>query len=266
MKKRSASSKVGKRKAKPTKPSKEILKLLEALSIGHRVLEMEGHGDMALGHMSVRDPEGRGFWCKRKAAGLGEVVSIDDFVLQDMDGNKLWGEGEPHNEWPIHSEILRARSEINSIGHTHAFYGSVFSATDEKLLPVMQDGGRFWPGVPHDKSTAELVNTKELGLQLVNALGQAMAVFMKNHGVTFCGTTVQHCTLMGVWLERACKAQLLLASTGYKYAPLTDAEMKARLPQTYHSAFIDRSWDFYCRKLRWFDSLSPIGSEGTYRI
>jgi ribulose-5-phosphate 4-epimerase/fuculose-1-phosphate aldolase len=254
------------RRSSPSSLSKDVRKLLNTLSIGHRVLEMEGHGDMALGHMSARDPEGRGFWCKRKAAGLGEVISAHDFVLQDMEGNRLWGEGEPHNEWPIHSEILRARPELNSVGHTHAFYASVFSATDEKLLPVTQEGGRFWPGVPHDKSTAELVNTKALGLQLVDALDKAMAVFMKNHGVTFCGETIEHCTLMGVWLERACKAQLLLASTGYKTTTLTDEDMKARLPQTYHSAFIDRSWDFYCRKLRWFDSMSPIGDEGTYRI
>jgi ribulose-5-phosphate 4-epimerase/fuculose-1-phosphate aldolase len=266
MKKIFRSSKVGKRKTKSTGLSKHVLQLLRTLSIGHRVLEMEGHGDMTLGHMSVRDPDGRGFWCKRKGAGLGEVISVEDFVLQDMEGNKLWGGGEPHNEWPIHSEILSARPDINSVGHTHPFYGSVFSATDEKLWPVTLEGGRFSPGVPHDKSTAELVNTKELALQLVAAMGSAMAVFMKNHGVTFCGTTIEHCTLMGVWLERACKAQLLLASTGYKCTPLTDEEMKARLPQTYHTTFIGHSWEFYCRKLRWFDSLSPIGDQGTFRM
>jgi ribulose-5-phosphate 4-epimerase/fuculose-1-phosphate aldolase len=197
---------------------------------------------------------------------LGEILSNNDFVLQDPDGNKLWGPGDPHNEWPIHSEILRARSDINCIGHTHPFYGSVFSATDEKLWPVTLEGGRFWPGVPHDKSTAELVNTKKLGVQLAVALGQAMAVFMKNHGVTFCGSTIEHCTMMGIWLERACQAQLLLAATGYKTQQLTDEDMKARIPQTYHTEFIDRSWLFYCRKLRWFESLSPIGDKGTYRV
>jgi hypothetical protein len=93
-----------------------------------------------------------------------------------------------------------------------------------------------------------------------------MAVFMKNHGVTFVGTTIEHCVMMGIWLERACKAQLLLASTGYKYQKLTDEEMKARIPQTYYSAFIERSWLFYCRKLKWYNSLSPIGELGTYLV
>lgn len=102
---------------------------LGRLATAHRVLEMEGHGDMTLGHMSLRDPEGRGFWLKRKAIGLGEVQGPEDYVLLDFDGRKLTGGGDVHNEWPIHSEILLARPDINVVAHTHPFYGCVFSAT-----------------------------------------------------------------------------------------------------------------------------------------
>ena len=246
--------------------SKEVSALLKKLATAHRILEMEGHGDMTLGHVSVRDPDGRGFWCKRKALGMGEMVAEADFTLQDFDGNKLAGDGDVHNEWPIHSEILRVRADLNSVGHTHPFYGCVFSATSETIRPVALEGGYFWPGVPHDKSTAELVNTKPLGVALATALGGAFAVFMKNHGVTFCGASIEHCMMMGIFLERACKAQLLIASTGYRWDYPTEAEMKARAPQTFHSAMIGRSWDYYCRKLRWLESLSAIGAEGTYRI
>ena len=246
--------------------SKAVSTLLQKLATAHRILEMEGHGDMILGHVSVRDPEGRGFWCKRKALGMGEIISDADFTLQDLDGKKLAGDGDCHNEWPIHSEILRVRPDLNSVGHSHPFYGCVFSATSEVIRPVALEGGYFWPGVPHDKSTAELVNTKELGAGLANALGKSFAVFMKNHGVTFCGTSIEHCMMMGIFLEKACRAQLLIASTGYRWEYPSDAEMKARAPQTFHSAMINRSWEFYCRKLRWLESLSEIGAEGTYRI
>lgn len=258
-----SNSRTGGPKRSPS-PSKKVTELLKVLASAHRILEMEGHGDMTNGHMSVRDPDGRGFWCKRKAAGMGEILSLDDFVLQDMDGKKLWGRGDVHNEWPIHSELFLARHDVNCIGHSHPFYGCVFSATNEKLWPVALEGGRFWPGVPHDKSTAELVNTKALGIQLAQAVGGAMAVFMKNHGVTFLGSTIAHCTMMGIWLERACKAQLLLAASGYKYDQLSEEEMAARKPQTYNEEFIERSFRYYLRKLRWFESLSPIGDEGTY--
>ena len=49
-------------------------KLLLQLSQACRILEMEGHGDMTLGHVSLRDPDGRCFWLKRNRIGLGEVL------------------------------------------------------------------------------------------------------------------------------------------------------------------------------------------------
>src|SRR2546428_4580365 len=85
---------------------------LDELARGCRILEMEGHGDMTLGHLSLRDPDGRGFWMKRNRIGLGEVLGPADFVLVDWDGNKIAGEGGRHSEWPIHSEIFRRRADV----------------------------------------------------------------------------------------------------------------------------------------------------------
>jgi len=48
---------------------------------------------MTLGHLSLRDPEGRGLWLKRNAAGLGEIAGPEDFILIDFDGTKLDGDG-----------------------------------------------------------------------------------------------------------------------------------------------------------------------------
>ena len=82
-----------------------------------RILELEGHGDMTLGHFSLRDPEGRGFWMKRNRVGLGEVLGPDDFVLLDWDGKQIAGSGGRHSEWPIHSEILRVRPDVQVVVH-----------------------------------------------------------------------------------------------------------------------------------------------------
>lgn len=49
----------------------ELGQSLDELARACRILEMEGHGDMTLGHVSLRDPEGRGFWLKRNRIGLG---------------------------------------------------------------------------------------------------------------------------------------------------------------------------------------------------
>jgi ribulose-5-phosphate 4-epimerase/fuculose-1-phosphate aldolase len=101
---------------------------LDELARGCRILEMEGHGDMTLGHLSWRDPQQRGFWLKRNRIGLGEVLGADDFVLVDWDGRQLAGSGGRHSEWPIHSEILRLRPDVHVVAHTHPFHACVFSA------------------------------------------------------------------------------------------------------------------------------------------
>src|SRR5882757_1538014 len=89
----------------------DLRKTLDELARACRILEMEGHGDMTLGHLSLRDGEGRGFWLKRNRIGLGEVLGADDFVLVDWDGSQIAGSGGRHSEWPIHSEIFRQRPD-----------------------------------------------------------------------------------------------------------------------------------------------------------
>ena len=95
---------------------------------------------MTLGHLSLRNSEGRGIWMKRNRAGLGEMLGPDDFVLVDWDGNKLAGNGGRHSEWPIHSEILRLRADVQVVAHTHPFHACVFSGATELLAPYTVDG------------------------------------------------------------------------------------------------------------------------------
>ena len=64
---------------------------LARLACGCRILELEGHGDMTLGHLSLRDPQQRGFWMKRNRVGLGEITGPEDFVLVNFDGDKRAG-------------------------------------------------------------------------------------------------------------------------------------------------------------------------------
>jgi len=100
---------------------------LHTLARACRILNMEGHADMTLGHLSLRDPEGRGLWLKRSGIGLGEVQGVGDFTLIDFTGRKLAGSGRLHIEWPIHAAVLRRRKDLNVVAHTHPFHACLFS-------------------------------------------------------------------------------------------------------------------------------------------
>src|SRR5690606_31407358 len=184
----------------------QLREQMDQLATACRILEMEGHGDMTLGHLSLRDPEGRGFWLKRNARGLGEIMSSDDFVLVDFDGNKLDGEGGRHSEWPIHSQILRRRPDVNVVAHTHPRYASTLSSFGTPLSPFTLDADYFEALPCHRDETALLIK-KEEGDALAETLGLHFAVLMANHGVTFCGTSIPHAICVGIFLERAARIQ-----------------------------------------------------------
>ncbi len=67
----------------------------------------------------------------------------DDFILIDFDGNVLEGTGLRHLEWPLHAEIMRARPDVNVVGHSHAHFATVLGATEAKLGPYNNHGVWF---------------------------------------------------------------------------------------------------------------------------
>jgi ribulose-5-phosphate 4-epimerase/fuculose-1-phosphate aldolase len=228
--------------------SAHLRESLTDLARACRILEMEGHGDMTLGHLSLRDPEGRGFWMKRSKIGLGEVLGPDDFVLLDWNGRQLAGSGRSHSEWPIHSEILRLRSDVEVVAHTHAFHASVFSASLDPLQPYTLDADYFTE-VPRHIDEVALIRTLNEGVALAKALGSHFAVLMANHGITFCGISIAHATCVGIFLERACAAQLAGQSAGFRASMPMLATRSRRHGQIMVAEHWAQSWDYFCRKL-----------------
>lgn len=220
---------------------------LDQLATACRILEAEGHGDLTLGHLSLRDPEGRGFWMKRNRAALGEIRGAEDFVLLDFGGAKLQGAGGRHSEWPIHAEILRRRPEVNVVAHTHPLHASVFSGVEEPLLPYTLDADYF-DALPRHADEVALITTMDEAAALASSLGGAWAVLIANHGVTFCGRSPQHATCVGVFLEKACRAQLLGRAAGLKPREPSAAVRARRHAQIMTDAHIEHSWDYFCRK------------------
>ncbi len=223
--------------------------LLSKAAAGCRILEMEGHGDMTLGHLSIRDPEGNGFWMKRNSIGLGEVMDASDFVLLDWSGVKLAGDGQQHSEWPIHSEILKTRPDVNVVVHSHPFHACVFSSATEPLRPYTLDADYFID-VPRHADESALITTEQQGRSLAAALGDNFAVFMANHGVTFCGATLEQAICVGVFLEKACRAQLIGSGSGLPTSVPDPAAREVRRKQIMTPRHWEHSWQYFYRKLQ----------------
>ncbi len=223
---------------------------LQRLAVGHRILAMEGHNDITLGHMSLRDPQGRGLWLKKARRGLDEIFDIDDFVLIDFKGKMLESDGPCHSEWPIHTEIMKARADVNVVGHTHAHYSVLFSAAGQELAALNHEGANFTNNLARFRETAGLINTVELGQSLAVSLGQVSVVLMKNHGVSFVGAGTEEATLYGIFIERACRAQIEIAATGWEWSVPDGVGYDRKMSgggqgANYHTTF----FEYFARKL-----------------
>src|SRR5690606_760279 len=116
----------------------------EQVVIGSRVLAANGHADMVWGHLSVRDPDGRGVWIKRAGRGFDELVP-EDVHLLSWDGELLEGQGPVHLEYHIHTEVMRARDDVGAVVHSHPEAAVTLAATGLPLQPLGHEGTYFTP-------------------------------------------------------------------------------------------------------------------------
>src|SRR6266705_5136806 len=70
------------------------------------------------GHGSARR-DAASFYINSAASTRG-ALTIDDIVAVDLDGNLIEGSARPPFEFHIHSEIYRARPEVQGVLHRHA--------------------------------------------------------------------------------------------------------------------------------------------------
>jgi len=226
---------------------------LDELARACRVLELEGQGDRVVGHMALRDPDGRGMWMKRAGVALGEIFDARDFVLLDFDGRKLDGDGASHGEWPIHSEILRLRPKINATAHTHPFYASVYSASEEPLMTVVPRSTTQPVRPPRFEGGADLICTKEVAIAMVEAMDGRNAVLLRNHGIVTCGARIEDSVLVAIALEKMCREALTINASGLTFGCPEEDELLKKLDS---GAALDPAviggktlWAYYCRKL-----------------
>jgi ribulose-5-phosphate 4-epimerase/fuculose-1-phosphate aldolase len=232
-----------------TAASPAIEDLRRDVSLGCRVLAREGHGDLVWGHVSARDPDGRGVWIKR--AGLGfEEVAPEDVHLVTPAGEVAHGAGRRHAEYPIHTEVIAARDDVRAVVHTHAPHAVAFGALATPLLPLSHEGTLFVPpDIARFTRTGDLILTAELGRELAIALGPRNAVLLRNHGIVTVGRDVATAVTTAVLLERACRAQLVAMAAGTISRWSDDDEALAKRDHCYAPEQLAMAWAYLVRVL-----------------
>lgn len=228
------------------------------LAAAYRLVAHFGLDDSIFTHISARAPKEEaehGFLINPFGLRFDEVTA-SNLVTVDLDGNVLrddYGKGINAAGFTIHSAVHAARPEVGCVLHTHTVAGVAISSMKDGILPLNQWSLQFHNRVAfHDYEGIALdLDERE---RLVADLGDAKAMILRNHGLLTCGGTVGEAFALMYNLERTCKAQLALLSSGAALNPVPDALAEFTAKQ-YESMTKDRGnpdvpdpeWEAYLR-------------------
>lgn len=170
--------------------------------------------DLIYNHISARIPGTESFLLNPFGL-LYEEICASSLIKVDLKGKVLW---QP--EWPkgleysfnlagfvIHGAIHEAKPDIHCIIHTHSLAGMAVASLKRGLLPMTQTAMRFAKVAHHDYEGVVLEMPERK--RLVDNLGDAEVMLLRNHGVLAVGRTVAEAFNNIYRIERACRAQLL---------------------------------------------------------
>jgi L-fuculose-phosphate aldolase len=182
---------------------------------------------------------------KEAAYGFDEI-GPERVILVSFDGEVLEG-GRRHAEYPIHTELMRARPDVNAVVHTHAPWAVAFASTMEPLRPVSHAGTLFVPpDVVRFTETGDLILTEGLGRDLAASVGDRNAALMVHHGIVTCGDDVPTAVMNAVFLERACRTNMRALAAGGPKTWSSDEEALAKREHVYSAQM---AWDYFARRL-----------------
>jgi ribulose-5-phosphate 4-epimerase/fuculose-1-phosphate aldolase len=224
------------------------------LVIANRILAHEGVVD-AYGHVSMRHPENPGHFLLSRSRSP-ELVSESDIMEFTLDG-KVVGDDKrpPYLERFIHGSLYEARSDVNSVVHSHAEETLPFGITGVPLKPVIHVAGSMGAEVPvwdiaekFGDNTNLLVVNAEQGRDLANRIGKGRVALMRGHGFAAVGASVHDVVRLSVYLPvnaRIVTTALRLAPT---YKPLAAGEIDSRWMQNPRAPETWRAWEYWARR------------------
>lgn len=202
-----------------------VRRLRVDLALALRAAAHHGLSEGVCNHFSAELPDGSGRFLLNPRGLLWSEIQTDDIVLVDVAGQRLAGrhEVEP-TAMIIHAAVHRIAKKA-VVMHTHMPYATALTLTADRALntALSQSAMRFHGGVAVDPVYNGLALTVAEGERIAQAMNGADIVFLANHGVIVCGQRIDHAYDDLYYLERACQAQVLAASTGRPLAPATQA-------------------------------------------
>jgi L-fuculose-phosphate aldolase len=223
-------------------------RLITQVAIGSRSLSLGGHDDFNQGQVSARLPGAQEFFIK------AAVIGFDECTPQDVLRAQVDPDAERHPQLPpelvLHQAIYAARPDVNSIVHSHAPNTLVLGATDLQLRAVSHDGAMFEGRTPRFTLTSNTIIELEVASAVADALGDAPAALLRNHGGLTVGRSIRHAVVYAHLLERAAMLQLLAERVPGGYHSSDAADIEAKRKFNFADLSLRSYWDHCAGQVR----------------
>lgn len=187
-----------------------------------RWMNASGLNQGTSGNISVRD----GNVMLITPSGIDyDTMSPEMIAVMPLDAEDGAYEGpvKPSSEWQFHRDILRARSDVGAIVHTHSMYATTLAMTRRNIPACHYMVAAFGGNDVRCASYARF-GTPELSRLAVEALEGRNGCLLANHGMIAAGATLDKAMWLAVELETLAKQYYLSLAIGCPVL-LTDAEM-----------------------------------------
>lgn len=175
------------------------------------------------GNLSVRTDKG----LLITPSGIAyDAMTPGQIVPMDWDG-RYYGQYLPSSEWRFHHAILKARTDINVVLHSHATHASILACCRRDIPPVHYMIASVGGSVIKCSGYAPF-GTEALSEMALEALGNRNACLLGNHGVIVLGKTPEKAFALLEEVENLARIYIGTLTLGGGVA-LSDAEMTAVL-------------------------------------
>ncbi|WP_271395969.1 class II aldolase/adducin family protein [Neomicrococcus lactis] len=242
-----------------TQPSPAHAAEREAIALACRVLAHRGLADGILGHISLRIGENSLLVRCRGPQERGlAFTEASDIRLVDLDGNpaaedELEGGYAVPNELPLHTELLRRRSDINAVVHAHPPRVVAADLAGLGVRPIVGafdiPGTRLAAGGVPVYPRGVLVRNRQLAAEMLHAMGDRPIVLLRGHGLTSAAETVEQAVLQAISVDTLAGLSLQVTASGGELADLPESDM-AELPDLGGSFNTQTAWRHELARLK----------------
>jgi HCOMODA/2-hydroxy-3-carboxy-muconic semialdehyde decarboxylase len=229
----------------------ELKAVIGDLVVGNRILYVQDVVD-GYGHISARHPHRPDRFLMSRARAPGLVVAADIMEF-GLDGELVHADERPiYSERFIHSEVYKARPDVNAVVHSHSPTVVPFSVTQVPLRPIR--AAFLYPEVPVFDTRASagwtnlLISNSALGQALAQKLGNNSVALLRGHGNVVVAPSVRVAVYRAIYTEANAKlllqAMMLGGPITYlapEEAALMEKDQARKRPGHGH----DRTWEMW---------------------